>query len=69
MNGGSSIHAGVTQGTKVGPILFLIMSNDTRSHSALPYYEYVDDLTIVESRKHSQQTTMQSEIMYMVTTN
>ena len=57
-----SIHTGVPQGTKLGPILFLIMSNDACVDSEIPYYKYVDDLTLVESLKHTHLSHMQCEI-------
>ena len=40
------IKAGVPQGTKLGPLFFLIMVNDLSSE--LPLYKYVDDCAISE---------------------
>ena len=40
------IHAGVLQGTKLGPLLFLVMINDLTTR--FPMYKYVDDCTIYE---------------------
>ena len=40
------IHAGVPQGTKLGPLLFLVMINDLTTR--FPMYKYVDDCTVYE---------------------
>ena len=55
-------NAGVPQGTKLGPVLFLIMINDACSDCPFPFYKYVDDLTILESRHYNQQSQMQLQI-------
>ena len=45
------IFAGVPQGTKVGPLFFLVVINDLTKMT--PIYKYVDDCTVFEETSHS----------------
>ena len=62
MSNWNTIDAGVPQGTKLGPILFLIMINDACEAAPIRYLKYVDDLTLIESRKLTQQPLMQDAL-------
>ena len=62
MSNWNTIDAGVPQGTKLGPILFLIMINDACEAAPIQYLKYVDDLTLIESRKLTQQPLMQDAL-------
>ena len=48
--GNSNLNTGVPQGTKLGPILFLVMINDACENIPIDCYKYVDDLTLLECR-------------------
>ena len=54
------VHAGVPQGTKLGPLFFLVMVNDLRTD--LPLYKYVDHCTIYEVVTKGESSILQNEL-------
>ena len=63
----STLHAGVPQGTKLGPIIFLAMINDVKPDgNNISTFKYVDDMSIVECRNSSQPSNIQNSIDSLV---
>ena len=56
--------AGVPQGTKLGPWLFLLMINDLRI-PGVPTWKYADDTTIAEIVPRGEESHAQHAVNYV----
>ena len=54
----TTLNAGVPQGTILGPIVFLTVIDDALREVAVPYWKYVDDLSVVDVRFAGDQSIL-----------
>ena len=62
MSDWSEIHAGVPQGTRLGPVIFLAMINGASAPQGTSVYKYVDDIALVECRSSNQHSSIQEAV-------
>ena len=62
MSDWSEIHAGVPQGTRLGPVIFLAMINGASAPQGTSVYKYVDDIALVECRSSNQHSSVQEAV-------
>ena len=64
----TTMHAGVPQGTRLGPIVFSAVINDACQNSSdqIHYWKYVDDLSLVETRLVHEQSSLQETVNTLV---
>ncbi len=58
------VNAGAPQGTKAGPNDFRLLINDL--HFNLPYFKYVDDVTVASVAHDANDNTLQQAVDYLV---
>ena len=60
------VPAGVPQGTRLGPWLFLVLINDLKlPQESLPMWKFADDCTISEVIPPSKQSSLQQAVDYI----
>ena len=62
-----TLKAGVPQGTKLGPIVFLIVINNALHNCNIAYWKYVDDVTVVDRRFAEDQPILLETTLHHLT--